>query len=89
MIGCAISRARGHQLNEVVLEELEAVPDDQPRLRNLFRASDLPLPRASPTDKPRVTELRTVEPFEARRVKEKKPDRHGFWGYIQTSPGAL
>ncbi len=57
MIGCALSRARGHQLNEVVLEELEAVPDDQPRLRNFLRALDLPLPRASHTNKPKITDV--------------------------------
>jgi len=34
------------QLNEVVVGELEAIRDDQPRLRNFFHASDLPLPRA-------------------------------------------
>ncbi len=32
-------------LNERVIAELEAVRDDQEFLRNLFRASELPLPR--------------------------------------------
>jgi putative transposase len=34
------------KLDEVVRRELEAVKGDQERLRNFFRASDLPLPRA-------------------------------------------
>lgn len=34
------------QLNERILSELSAVRDDQRFLRNLFHASDLPLPRA-------------------------------------------
>jgi transposase len=33
-------------LNEVVTHELDAIREDQPRLRNFFHASDLPLPRA-------------------------------------------
>ncbi len=32
-------------LNEVVVGELDAIRDDQPRLRNFFHASRLPLPR--------------------------------------------
>jgi DDE superfamily endonuclease len=35
-----------HQLNKVAVRELEAIRDDQARLRNFFHASDLPLPRA-------------------------------------------
>ncbi len=35
-----------HQLNAVVVDELDAIRDDQPKLRNFFLASDLPLPRA-------------------------------------------
>ena len=60
-----------HQLNEVVLGELEASRDDQPSLRNFFHAPDLPLPRASLTDEPKITELRTLQPFEA-HVSRKK-----------------
>jgi len=69
---CNFAPEDAHQLNEVVLEELEAIRDDQPRLRNFFHASDLPLPRASsPTDEPKITELRTLELFE-RDVSRKK-----------------
>jgi DDE superfamily endonuclease len=35
-----------HQLNKVAVRELEAIRDDQARLRDFFHASDLPLPRA-------------------------------------------
>ena len=35
-----------HHLNEVVVRELDAIREDQARLRNFFHASDLPLPRA-------------------------------------------
>jgi transposase len=34
-----------HALDEVVLRELDAIREDQDRLRNFFHASDLPLPR--------------------------------------------
>jgi len=53
---CNFAPEDAHQLNEVVLGELEASRDDQPRLRSLFHASDLPLPRASHTDKPKITD---------------------------------
>lgn len=43
---CNFAPEDAHQLNEVVVGELEAIRDDQPRLRNFFHASDLPLPRA-------------------------------------------
>jgi hypothetical protein len=43
---CNFAPEDAHQLNEVVVEELEAIRDDQTRLRNFFHASDLPLPRA-------------------------------------------
>ena len=33
------------QLNEVIIGELDAIREDQERLRNFFHASDLPLPR--------------------------------------------
>ncbi len=58
---CNFAPEDAHQLNEVVLGELEASRDDQPRLRSFFHASDLPLPRASHTDEPKMTELRTLE----------------------------
>jgi transposase len=35
-----------HHLNETVCRELDAIREDQERLRNFFHASDLPLPRA-------------------------------------------
>ncbi len=34
------------QLNKVIVSELDPIRDDQPRLRNFFHASRLPLPRA-------------------------------------------
>jgi hypothetical protein len=43
---CNFAPEDAHQLNEVVVGELEAIRDDQPRLRSFFHASDLPLPRA-------------------------------------------
>src|SRR5512135_2573872 len=43
---CNFAPEDAHQLNEVVVGELEAIRDDQPRLRIFFHASDLPLPRA-------------------------------------------
>jgi hypothetical protein len=52
---CNFAPEGAHQLNEVVVGELEAIRDDQPRLRNVFHASDLPLPRASYTDEPKIT----------------------------------
>jgi len=61
---CNFAPEAAHQLNEEVLGVLEAIRNDQPRLRNFFHASDLPLPRASPTDEPKITELRTLELFE-------------------------
>jgi len=61
---CNFAPEDAHQLNEEVLGVLEATRDDQPRLRNVFHAADLPLPRASHTDKPKITELRTLELFE-------------------------
>ena len=53
---CNFAPEDAHQLNEEVLGVLEAIRDDQPRLRNVFHASDLPLPRASHTDKPKITD---------------------------------
>jgi hypothetical protein len=43
---CNFAPEDAHQLNEVVVGELEAIRDDRARLRNFFHASDLPLPRA-------------------------------------------
>ena len=43
---CNFAPEDAHQLNEVVVGELEAIRDDQARLLNFFHASDLPLPRA-------------------------------------------
>jgi putative transposase len=43
---CNFAPENARQLNEVVVGELEAIRDDQPRLRSFFHASDLPLPRA-------------------------------------------
>ena len=43
---CNFAPEDAHQLNAVVVGELEAIRDDQARLRNFFHASDLPLPRA-------------------------------------------
>lgn len=43
---CNFAAEDAPQLNEVVIQELEAVREDQERLRNFFHASDLPLPRA-------------------------------------------
>ncbi len=68
---CNFAPEDAHQLNEEVLGVLEATWDDQPRLRNFFHASDLPLPRVSPTDEPKMTELRPLELF-TRDVSRKK-----------------
>lgn len=43
---CNFAPENAHQLNEVVIGELEAIRDDQARLQNFFHASNLPLPRA-------------------------------------------
>jgi transposase len=43
---CNFAAEGAPQLNEVVIRELEAIRQDQERLRNFFHASDLPLPRA-------------------------------------------
>jgi putative transposase len=43
---CNFAPEDAHQLDEVVVGELEAIREDQERLRNFFHASDLPLPRA-------------------------------------------
>jgi hypothetical protein len=43
---CNFAPEDAHQLNEVVVGELETIRDNQTRLRNFFHASDLPLPRA-------------------------------------------
>ena len=43
---CNFAAEDAPQLNGVVIRELEAVREDQERLRNFFHASDLPLPRA-------------------------------------------
>lgn len=43
---CNFPPQDAHQLNEVVIRELDPIREDQERLRNFFHASDLPLPRA-------------------------------------------
>jgi putative transposase len=43
---CNFAPEDAHQLNERAVGELEAIQEDQTRLRNFFHASDLPLPRA-------------------------------------------
>ena len=43
---CNFAPEDAYQLNEVVIRELDAIREDQVRLRNFFQASDLPLPRA-------------------------------------------
>jgi hypothetical protein len=43
---CNFPPQDAHQLNEVVICELDPIREDQERLRNFFHASDLPLPRA-------------------------------------------
>ena len=42
---CNFAPEGAHQLNAVISRELDAIHDDQPRLRSFFHASDLPLPR--------------------------------------------
>jgi transposase len=42
---CNFAPQNALHLNEVVIRELDAIREDQERLRNLFHASDLPLPR--------------------------------------------
>ena len=42
---CNFPPRDAHQLNEVVIRELDAIREDQQRLRSFFHASDLPLPR--------------------------------------------
>jgi transposase len=43
---CNFPPQDAHHLHEVVIHELDAIREDQERLRNFFHASDLPLPRA-------------------------------------------
>jgi transposase len=43
---CNLPPQDAHHLNELVTRELDAIRDDQHRLRNFFKASRLPLPRA-------------------------------------------
>jgi transposase len=43
---CNLPPQNAHHLNELVTRELDAIRDDQQRLRNFFHASRLPLPRA-------------------------------------------
>ena len=43
---CNFPPQNAQHLNEVVIRELDAIREDQGRLRNFFHASDLPLPRA-------------------------------------------
>jgi transposase len=43
---CNFAPADARELNEVIIRELEPIREDQERLRNFFRASALPLPRA-------------------------------------------
>lgn len=43
---CNFAPRDGHDLDEAVVRELDAVREAQVRLRNFFHASDLPLPRA-------------------------------------------
>ena len=42
---CNFPPQDARQLNEAVVRELDAIREDQARLRNFFHASDLPLPR--------------------------------------------
>ena len=70
---CNFAPEDAHQLKEVVLGELEASRDDQPRLRNFFHASDLPLPRASHIDEPKNTQLRTLERFKCDMSRKNLP----------------
>ncbi len=43
---CDFAPQDAHDLNKAIIRELDPIRDDQHRLRNLFHASDLPLPRA-------------------------------------------
>jgi hypothetical protein len=43
---CNFAPQDAHQLNEAITRELDPIREDQNRLRNFFRASKLPLPRA-------------------------------------------
>lgn len=43
---CNFAAQDAHHLNTMVIRELDAIRDDQERLRNFFHASDLPLPLA-------------------------------------------
>jgi transposase len=43
---CNSAPANAQALDEAIRAELDPVREDQPRLRNFFHASDLPLPRA-------------------------------------------
>jgi transposase len=43
---CNFAPADAHELNRSVRAELNSIADDQETLRNLWHASDLPLPRA-------------------------------------------
>jgi hypothetical protein len=42
---CNFAPEDAHQLDAVITRELDAIRDDQQRLRSFFHASDLPLPR--------------------------------------------
>jgi transposase len=42
---CNFAPQNAHDLNEVVIHELEPIREDQERLQGFFHASDLPLPR--------------------------------------------
>jgi hypothetical protein len=42
---CNFAPEDAHQLNARVIRELDAIREDQPRLRSFFHASELPLPR--------------------------------------------
>ena len=70
---CNFAPEHAHQLNEEVLGVLEAIRNDQPRLRSFFHASDLPLPRASHTDKPKITDAAhtRTHSIRTRRVRKK------------------
>jgi transposase len=43
---CNFAPRDGHDLNDAIIRELDPIRDEQPRLRNFFHASLLPLPRA-------------------------------------------
>jgi transposase len=42
---CNFPPQDAHQLNQAIMHELDPIRDEQPRLRNFFHASRLPLPR--------------------------------------------